>query len=121
MKKLIYLLFVALLVFLLTGPAAFAARTIKIGMIQPLSGVFTENGNQNKNGFFLKMKEAGFKVGEHKIEVILEDDEARPAVGVTKVKKLVEKDKVDITTGSVSSAVAMAVRDYIHEAKRFHI
>src|SRR5262249_34206390 len=43
-----------------------------------------------------------------------EDDEAKPDVGQTKVRKLVERDKVDVLVGPVHSGVALAIRDYVH-------
>ena len=58
MKKQKYVLFATLLVFLFISSTVFA-RTIKIGVLQPLSGPYSDPGNQNKNGFLLKMKEAG--------------------------------------------------------------
>ncbi len=120
MRKLVYFLLVAGLVFFFTNSPAFA-KTIKIGLLQSLSGVYADAGAQNKNGFLLKMKEAGFRVGKHEIKVIVEDTETKPAVAVTKARKLVEKDGVDLTTGIYFSSEGLAVRDFVHEAKVPHI
>ena len=48
-----------------------------------------------------------------KIELIVEDDEANPAVGLTKSRKLVEKDEVHLMTGGMSAATAYAIAPYI--------
>jgi branched-chain amino acid transport system substrate-binding protein len=96
---------------------AIASPSYKIGLLVPLSGAYANEGRTIRDGFFLKLKEANYQVGNTKIEVIVEDTEAKPAVGVTKARKLVEKDKVDILTGCYSSAVGLAVRDYVHEQK----
>jgi len=120
MKKLALVLAVLLAVFLFTNSPALA-KTIKIGLLQSLSGTYAEPGTQNKNGFLLKMKEAGYKVGKHEIKVIVEDTETKPAVAVTKARKLVEKDGVDMTTGIYFSSEGLAVRDFVHEGKIPHI
>ena len=49
--------------------------------------------------------------------MIYEDTQAKPDVGLTKVKKLVEKDGVSFVGGVVSSSVAYALRDYIVSQK----
>jgi branched-chain amino acid transport system substrate-binding protein len=120
MRKLALVLAVLLAVIFFTNSPVLA-KTIKIGLLQSLSGVYSDAGAQNKNGFLLKMKEAGFKIGKHEIKVIVEDTETKPAVAVTKARKLVEKDGVDMTTGCYFSSEGLAVRDFIHEAKIPHI
>ena len=45
--------------------------------------------------------------------MIYEDSQAKPDVGLTKAKKLVEKDGVAFLGGVVSSSVAYALRDYV--------
>jgi branched-chain amino acid transport system substrate-binding protein len=49
--------------------------------------------------------------------LIIADAEGKPDVGLTKTRKLVESDKAHLILGPVSSAVAVAVRDYLHERK----
>src|SRR5437867_1921119 len=52
--------------------------------------------------------------GRREIQLLKEDDEAKPDVGQTKIRKLVERDKVDVLVGPVHSGVALAIRDYVH-------
>jgi len=121
MKKYIFLAFATLLLLSINVPSVFADQPFKIGLMVPLSGAYTDAGKTIKDGFFLRMGKAGFRVGEKKIEVIVEDTEAKPAVGVTKARKLVEKDKVDILAGVYSSSVGLAVRGYVHREKVPHV
>ncbi len=121
MKRCAFLAMAALIVFSIQINSAFADQSFKIGLMVPLSGPYTDAGNTIKDGFFLRMKEAGFKAGDKKIEIIVEDTEAKPATGVTKARKLVEKDKVDILAGVYSSAVGLAVRDFADREKVPHV
>jgi branched-chain amino acid transport system substrate-binding protein len=49
---------------------------------------------------------------------VKEDDAADPSVGVSKVRKLIEKDEVDVVVATVHSGVAAAIRNYIVDAKK---
>ncbi len=94
-----------------------AAQTIRIGLIIPGSGPFAIIGEDVKNGFSMYWDEAGGAVAGKKIELIFEDDTNKPDVGLTKAKKLVERDGVKVLSGIVSSSVAYALRDYVVSAK----
>jgi branched-chain amino acid transport system substrate-binding protein len=56
-------------------------------------------------------------VAGRKIEMIKEDDEMQPPVGVRKTEKLIDSDKVDILTGPVHSGILMGMRDKVHNSK----
>ena len=49
--------------------------------------------------------------------MIKEDDQATPDVGLTKLRKLVDRDRVDVLFGPVHSGVALAIRDHVHNNK----
>ena len=66
---------------------------IKVGFIAPLSGPYAQDGRDILNGFLLYLEQVGYRAGGRSIELIVEDDEAIPAVGLTKARKLVERDK----------------------------
>jgi branched-chain amino acid transport system substrate-binding protein len=102
----------ALLIGAALSPAQ-AQETIKIGVVGPNSGPYAVIGEEVRNGFELYLTQIGRKAGGKTIEVIFEDTQAKPDVGLTKVKKLVEKDGVSFVGGVVSSSVAYALRDYM--------
>jgi branched-chain amino acid transport system substrate-binding protein len=58
-------------------------------------------------------EENGWQAAGRKIQVILEDDEGNPSVGLTKTRKLVETDKVHLVGGTIFSNVSYAVAAYI--------
>ncbi|RDV01908.1 ABC transporter substrate-binding protein [Undibacter mobilis] len=90
------------------GPAA-AQEKIKIGLILTLSTPVAANGVQSKNGFDLALKELGGKIGGREVEVFVADDEAKPDVAATKVKGLIDRDKVNFVVGPILSNVLGAI------------
>ncbi len=91
-----------------------SAETVKVGMLLPYSGVYAALGNEIEAGFDLGLKEFGAGLD---IEIVKEDSEADPGKALAKARKLVLQDKVDVMSGIVSSAVAGALRDFVHGAK----
>jgi branched-chain amino acid transport system substrate-binding protein len=94
-------------------PALASSHPIKIGVIYPFTGPLAGLSELYRPGTEIAFEQAGYQVAGRKIQLIFEDTEAKPDVGLTKTRKLVERDKVDLLIGPVSSAVALAIRDYV--------
>jgi branched-chain amino acid transport system substrate-binding protein len=94
-----------------------AQTPIKIGFMVPLSGGSAQNGRDILNGFLLYLDEIGYQAGGRKIQLIVEDDEAIPAVGLTKARKLVERDEVHVMAGALLSSTGYALAPYIESMK----
>ena len=90
-----------------------AQTPIKIGFMVPLSGGSAQNGRDILNGFLLYLDEIGYRAGGRQIQLIVEDDEAIPAVGLTKARKLVERDEVHVMGGALLSSTGYALAPYI--------
>jgi branched-chain amino acid transport system substrate-binding protein len=91
---------------------------IKIGGLNSATGPLAVNGAEINEGIRLYWEdEMGGQVAGRPVRLILEDDEGKPDVGLTKVRKLAESDKVHMILGPVSSAVAVAIRDYVVDRK----
>ena len=86
---------------------------IKVGFLAPLSGPYVQNGRDILNGFLLALDEIGYRAGGRRIELIIEDDEAIPAVGLTKARKLVERENVHVMAGTLLSSTGYALAPYI--------
>ncbi|MGY3234796.1 MULTISPECIES: ABC transporter substrate-binding protein [unclassified Bradyrhizobium] len=109
---------------LLLGAAmspALAQEKIKLGVIVTLSGPAAALGQQVRDGFALAMKDLGNKMDGRDVEVVVVDDELKPDAAVTKVKGLLERDKVDFVVGPVFSNVLQAIHRPVTEAKTFLI
>jgi branched-chain amino acid transport system substrate-binding protein len=98
----------ALAAALAANPAA-AQQSLKVGFIATFSGPGGVLGQHLYDGFMLGVEHAGGKLGGIATEVIKEDDQLKPDVGLQAARKLLEKDKVDVVTGIVFSNVMMAV------------
>ena len=61
-----------------------------------------------RNSFELSLDHLGHKLGGLPVEVIYEDDQQKPDIGVQKTQKLIESDKVDFIVGYIWSNVALA-------------
>jgi len=97
---------------LLYSPTAIAENPVKIGVILPYSGVYASLGGEITQGMELGF--ATYLNGAAEIELITEDSEVKPNVGLSKAKKLVFQDEVDLLVGPVASNVANALRDFVH-------
>lgn len=92
----------------LAAPAS-AQEKLKIGVIQTLSGPAANLGEQARDAITLAVKNLGGKVGGVDTEIVVTDDELKPDVAVTKVKALIERDKVNFVIGPIFSNVLQAI------------
>jgi branched-chain amino acid transport system substrate-binding protein len=98
-----------------------AADPVKIGFVSTLSGPSAPLGIHMRDGFMLAVKELGGKLGGQPTEVIVVDDELKPDVAVTKVRALLDRDKVDLVAGVVFSNVMMAIAKPVLDSQTFLI
>ena len=109
----------ALAAALLAGAAgaASAQSDIKVGVLLPFSGVFGGLGKDQDLALEMGFDDLGREVAGRKITLVKADTESKPTAGLAQIKKLILRDKVDVVVGIISSAVAGAVRDYVHGSK----
>jgi len=98
-----------------------AAETLKIGVILSFTGAFAPLAEDIRNGLELFLEEHNYTIGNYKVEVKYEDDEADPQVALRKYNQLKDSEKVDIFVGPISSAVLYALRDQVHNDKELLI
>jgi branched-chain amino acid transport system substrate-binding protein len=106
---------------LAAAPATAQQKTIKIGFVSTFSGPVAAIGNDMRNSFELALDHHGRKLGGLPVEVIYEDDQIKPEVGVQKTQKLIESDKVDFIVGYIWSNVMLASLKPIIDSKTFTI
>jgi len=104
----------------LAGPAL-GQDKLKIGVVTTLTGPAAVLGQQLRDGFNLAIKDLGGKLGGREVDVVIADDELKPDVAVTKVKGLIERDKVDFVIGPVFSNVLQAIAKPVTDAQVFLI
>jgi branched-chain amino acid transport system substrate-binding protein len=102
---------------LAVSPAIAQQQSTKIGFISTFSGPAAAIGNDMRNAFELALDHNGRKIGGLPVEVIYEDDQIKPEVGVQKTQKLIESDKVDFIVGYIWSNVLLASLKPIVDSK----
>jgi branched-chain amino acid transport system substrate-binding protein len=110
----------------LAGAVALApaqgGKVVKIGDLGSKVGVFEGYGKYQSMGIQLAVEELNAKGGVlgHKVEVIVEDDETKPAPAVRKAEKLILQDDVKLLVGAISSGATLAVMDVSKKHKVLH-
>jgi branched-chain amino acid transport system substrate-binding protein len=96
---------------LLISAQAFAQQTIKIGLVQPLTGSVAYNGTADVAGSKQAVDERNAKGGVlgKKIELVIEDGQCKPANSVNAAEKLIQKDKVVALSGAFCSSATAAI------------
>jgi branched-chain amino acid transport system substrate-binding protein len=100
---------------------AVAQQSVKIGFVSTLSGPTAVIGNDMRNSFDLALDHLGHKMAGKAVEVIYEDDQQKPEVGVQKSQKLIESDKVNFVVGFIWSNVLLASLKPIVDSQTFLI
>ncbi len=112
----------ALTATLALAPGAAAAQDkLKIGLVTTLSGPAAVLGQQQRNGLQLAVKTLGNKLGGREVEVLIQDDELKPDVAVSKVKAYVARDKVDFVVGPIFSNILQAIMKPVTDSGAFLI
>jgi len=115
---------------LLLGTAAFivlgatpgaAQESIKLGFVSTFSGPTAVIGAHMRNSFDLALDHLGRKMAGKPVEVIYEDDQQKPEIGLQKSQKLIQSDHVDFVAGYIWSNVLLASFKPIIEAQTFLI
>jgi branched-chain amino acid transport system substrate-binding protein len=115
-----FLMGTATLLALGASPAA-AQQPVKIGFVSTFSGPTAVIGNDMRNSFEIALDHLGRKMAGKPVEVVYEDDQQKPEVGVQKSQKLIESDKVDFVVGFIWSNVLLASLKPIVDSQTFLI
>jgi branched-chain amino acid transport system substrate-binding protein len=82
------------------APAA-AQEELRIGLIAPVTGPFAQVGADMTNGFKMYLDEVNSNFAGAKVNLIIEDSQAKPDAAVTKARKLILEDHVQLLVGGV--------------------
>lgn len=95
-----------------SGDSKDDAKTLVIGVIAPISGDLSALGLGIRNSVDLAVKQANESgsLGEWKLKVVAEDDEAKPDVGRNAATKLGGMDNVIGVVGPLNSSVGQTVQ-----------
>jgi branched-chain amino acid transport system substrate-binding protein len=96
---------------------------LRIGMVDPLTGVYAAVAQNEVFGAKLAVEQINAKGGVlgRPLELLIEDSANDVGTGVQKTRKLIERDEVGFIIGDVNSAIALAMAQVTAEKKVLHI
>ena len=103
----------------LSAPAG--AEELRIGYLAPLTGGLAQTGIDMRDGFLLYLEQHGNKLGGMDVKLIIEDEQGKGDVAVTKAKKLALQDKVHMLIGGVLASTGYALAPVSTELKTMYI
>ena len=93
----------------LAAAAPAGADELRIGYIASTTGIYAQVGADMVNGFQMYLDEHGGKLGGADVKLIVEDDQGKPDARVTKARKLILQDKVEMIIGGVLASTGYAL------------
>jgi branched-chain amino acid transport system substrate-binding protein len=96
---------------------------LRIGMVDPLTGVYAAPAGNEVMGAKLAIEQMNAKGGilGRQVELLVEDSANDVGTGVQKARKLIERDQVNFIIGDVNSGIAAAIAQVTNEKKILHI
>ena len=101
--------------------ASAQADDLRIGFLAPTTGFLSQTGQDMEHGFELYLNDHGGMLGGAKVDFIVEDTQGKPDVAVTKAKKLVLQDHVDMFIGGVLASTGYALAPVSTEEKTLYV
>ncbi|HYB54806.1 MAG TPA: ABC transporter substrate-binding protein [Alphaproteobacteria bacterium] len=100
-----------------------AADAVKVGMIDPFTGVYAAVAQNELIGVKFAAEQINAQGGVlgRQIELLVEDSANDVGTGVEKARKLIERDGIQFLIGDVNSAIALAIAQVSNEKKVLHI
>jgi branched-chain amino acid transport system substrate-binding protein len=99
--------------------SAASAQTLKIGAPQPMTGPDAPFGDKFKKAYTLAVEELNAKGGVNgkKLEIVIEDHQAKNALAATVAEKLINEAKVLVLTGGRASGQAVEIASVAQRMK----
>ncbi len=100
---------------------ALGDEPVKIGMVNPLTGVLSALAQSEVDGAKYAEAEINKKGGilGRQVQLLVEDSANDVGTGVQKTRKLIDRDQVDVILGDVNSGIAYAMSQVTNEKKVF--
>ena len=106
-----------LLIFCIAAATPAQPGPIKIGFTTDLTGTAAQAAKDMVNGLTMYLDEIGWQIAGRKIELIVEDTQGRPDAALTKLRKLVEHDRVHLVAGVLFGHLGYAMAPKVEEYK----
>ena len=102
---------------------ALGDEPVKIGMVNPLTGVLSALAQSEVDGAKFAEAQINKKGGilGRQVQLLVEDSANDVGTGVQKTRKLIDRDQVAAILGDVNSGIAYAMSQVTNEKKVFHV
>src|ERR1051326_8790801 len=105
----------------LATAAAAGADELRIGFLAPTTGIFAAVGKDMVDGFQMYLDEMKNNLSGAQVKFIVEDEQGKPDVAVTKAKKLILQDKVHMIVGGLLASTGYALAPVSTSEKTLYI
>jgi branched-chain amino acid transport system substrate-binding protein len=85
------------------------ADELRIGFLAPTTGIFAAVGKDMVDGFQMYLDEVKNDFAGAQVKFIVEDEQGKPDMAVTKAKKLILQDKVQLFVGGLLASTGYAL------------
>jgi len=102
-------LFGGCLAFGMSSTAGAQQAELRIGFLAPTTGIFAQVGKDMVDGFQMYLDEVKNDFAGAKVRLIVEDEQGKPDTAVTKARKLVLQDKVQMFVGGLLASTGYAL------------
>src|SRR5881628_3583479 len=109
--------FVVFVSLALAAMTAAAQEPLRLGFLTVRTGPLAAGGKQMEEGIQLFLKERNNTIAGRKVELIIADTGGNPAGAKTKTQELIERNKVHVIIGPLATFEALAIDDYIKDAR----
>jgi branched-chain amino acid transport system substrate-binding protein len=108
-RRLIPVLSGGCLAFGMSPNSTAGAEELRIGFLAPTTGIFAQVGKDMVDGFQMYLEEVKNDFAGAQVKFIVEDEQGKPDTAVTKAKKLVLQDKVQMFVGGLLASTGYAL------------
>src|SRR5262249_19133958 len=99
-----------------TAPAAAAKKSVKIGVLTDMSGLYAAlAGPGSVEAAKMAVEDFGGKLGDLPIEVVSADHQNKPDIGSNLARQWIDVDGVDVIVDVPTSSVALAVSELVKQ------
>src|SRR5262247_3389824 len=119
MKRLISITALALTLSCATSQAQYTDGTIRIGVMNDMSGVYSDiTGAGSVVAARMAVEDFGAAAKGMKVEIVGADHQNKPDVGSNIVRTWIDADKVDVIVDVPTSSVALAANEIVSDKNK---
>jgi len=90
---------------------------LKLALLTSLTGPYAALGESMRAGLVLLLEQSHYQMGGRRVELIVEDDHGKPDEALRTLRRLIERERIDVLCGVIAANIALALRDVVTDAK----